>query len=108
MNTFEWRSFLSNILLDLLTNEKPDERQIMTYVSCYYHAFQGAMQVDPRVEPRVDPRVEPRAALRQQATWTWSLRRCDLPLYPVPCFVFTPIHFFPVTNLDSAAAVKIN
>lgn len=32
-------------LLDLLTNEKPDERQIMTYVSCYYHAFQGAMQV---------------------------------------------------------------
>ena len=30
---------------DLLTNEKPDERQIMTYVSCYYHAFQGAMQV---------------------------------------------------------------
>ena len=33
-------------LSDLLTNEKPDERQIMTYVSCYYHAFQGAMQVD--------------------------------------------------------------
>ena len=32
-------------LSDLLTNEKPDERQIMTYVSCYYHAFQGAMQV---------------------------------------------------------------
>lgn len=31
--------------IDLLTNEKPDERQIMTYVSCYYHAFQGAMQV---------------------------------------------------------------
>ena len=34
------------LLLDLLNNEKPDERQIMTYVSCYYHAFQGAMQVD--------------------------------------------------------------
>merc|ERR1719499_657395 len=31
---------------DLLTNEKPDERQIMTYVSCYYHAFQGAMQAE--------------------------------------------------------------
>ena len=42
---YQWRSFLSNTLLDLLTNEKPDERQIMTYVSCYYHAFQGAMQV---------------------------------------------------------------
>ncbi len=42
-------SFLSwlkaGFLSDLLTNEKPDERQIMTYVSCYYHAFQGAMQV---------------------------------------------------------------
>ena len=32
-------------VVDLLSNEKPDERQIMTYVSCYYHAFQGAMQV---------------------------------------------------------------
>ena len=31
---------------DLLNTDKPDERQIMTYVSCYYHAFQGAMQVD--------------------------------------------------------------
>ena len=30
---------------DLLNTEKPDERAIMTYVSCYYHAFQGAMQV---------------------------------------------------------------
>lgn len=37
----------SSCCLDLLTNEKPDERQIMTYVSCYYHAFQGAMQVCP-------------------------------------------------------------
>ena len=53
MNTFEVRSFLSNILIDLLTNEKPDERQIMTYVSCYYHAFQGAMQVELRVPRHV-------------------------------------------------------
>lgn len=30
---------------DLLNTDKPDERAIMTYVSCYYHAFQGAMQV---------------------------------------------------------------
>ena len=45
-NVSQWKSFLSTTLLDLLTNEKPDERQIMTYVSCYYHAFQGAMQVD--------------------------------------------------------------
>ena len=32
-------------LTDLLNTDKPDERAIMTYVSCYYHAFQGAMQV---------------------------------------------------------------
>lgn len=32
-------------MTDLLSTDKPDERQIMTYVSCYYHAFQGAMQV---------------------------------------------------------------
>merc|ERR1712113_1255584 len=31
---------------DLLNTDKPDERQIMTYVSCYYHAFQGAMQAE--------------------------------------------------------------
>ena len=42
---------MHNILLDLLTNEKPDERQIMTYVSCYYHAFQGAMQVEDLALP---------------------------------------------------------
>ncbi len=33
---------------DLLNTDKPDERAIMTYVSCYYHAFQGAMQVGKR------------------------------------------------------------
>ncbi len=30
---------------DLINTPKPDERAIMTYVSCYYHAFQGAHQV---------------------------------------------------------------
>ena len=34
-----------NRFADILNTDKPDERQIMTYVSCYYHAFQGAMQV---------------------------------------------------------------
>lgn len=32
-------------ILDLINTPKPDERAIMTYVSCYYHAFQGAQQV---------------------------------------------------------------
>lgn len=36
----------ANCFADLLNTDKPDERAIMTYVSCYYHAFQGAMQVD--------------------------------------------------------------
>ncbi|XP_071441874.1 alpha-actinin, sarcomeric isoform X1 [Hetaerina americana] len=31
---------------DLINTPKPDERAIMTYVSCYYHAFQGAMQAE--------------------------------------------------------------
>lgn len=31
--------------VDLINTPKPDERAIMTYVSCYYHAFQGAQQV---------------------------------------------------------------
>merc|ERR1719232_1891027 len=31
---------------DLLRTDKPDKRQIMTYVSCFYHAFQGAMQAE--------------------------------------------------------------
>lgn len=33
--------------IDLINTPKPDERAIMTYVSCYYHAFQGAQQVNP-------------------------------------------------------------
>lgn len=32
-------------IADLINTPKPDERAIMTYVSCYYHAFQGAQQV---------------------------------------------------------------
>lgn len=32
-------------ITDLINTLKPDERAIMTYVSCYYHAFQGAQQV---------------------------------------------------------------
>ena len=34
-----------SIIADLINTPKPDERAIMTYVSCYYHAFQGAQQV---------------------------------------------------------------
>lgn len=33
------------VVSDLINTPKPDERAIMTYVSCYYHAFQGAQQV---------------------------------------------------------------
>ena len=29
----------------MVNTAKPDERAVMTYVSCYYHAFQGAQQV---------------------------------------------------------------
>uniref|UniRef100_T1K6A3 F-actin cross-linking protein n=1 Tax=Tetranychus urticae TaxID=32264 RepID=T1K6A3_TETUR len=29
---------------DMVNTVKPDERAVMTYVSCYYHAFQGAQQ----------------------------------------------------------------
>ncbi|XP_039300367.1 alpha-actinin, sarcomeric-like, partial [Nilaparvata lugens] len=31
---------------DLINTPKPDERAVMTYVSCYYHAFQGAQQAE--------------------------------------------------------------
>uniref|UniRef100_A0A6M2DCX7 Alpha-actinin, sarcomeric n=1 Tax=Xenopsylla cheopis TaxID=163159 RepID=A0A6M2DCX7_XENCH len=31
---------------DLINTPKPDERAIMTYVSCYYHALQGAQQAE--------------------------------------------------------------
>ena len=36
---------LDGDISDLINTPKPDERAIMTYVSCYYHAFQGAQQV---------------------------------------------------------------
>ncbi|XP_070378242.1 alpha-actinin isoform X3 [Dermacentor albipictus] len=31
---------------DMVYTAKPDERAVMTYVSCYYHAFQGAQQAE--------------------------------------------------------------
>ncbi|XP_050525865.1 alpha-actinin, sarcomeric isoform X1 [Daktulosphaira vitifoliae] len=31
---------------DMIDTPKPDERAVMTYVSCYYHAFQGAHQAE--------------------------------------------------------------
>jgi actinin alpha len=31
---------------DFINTVKPDERAVMTYVSCYYHAFQGAHQAE--------------------------------------------------------------
>ena len=40
---------VNNRFADILNTDKPDERQIMTYVSCYYHAFQGAMQVGEQI-----------------------------------------------------------
>ena len=40
---------VNNRIADILNTDKPDERQIMTYVSCYYHAFQGAMQVGEQI-----------------------------------------------------------
>ena len=78
MNTFEVRSFLSNILIDLLTNEKPDERQIMTYVSCYYHAFQGAMQVELRVPRHVTSPDDGKTCLSVVVTHTGVLCFCLL------------------------------
>jgi hypothetical protein len=39
---------------DIVNTPKPDERAIMTYVSCFYHAFAGAEQV---LEPRVGSRM---------------------------------------------------
>lgn len=32
-------------LSDIVNTPKPDEKAIMTYVSCFYHAFAGAEQV---------------------------------------------------------------
>ena len=37
--------FVLFYMTDIINTAKPDERSIMTYVSCYYHAFAGAQQV---------------------------------------------------------------
>ena len=37
--------FLKLIIQELVDMAKPDERAVMTYVSCYYHAFSGAQKV---------------------------------------------------------------
>ena len=46
MIVFKWRDDSKEFILAEMVNMiKPDERAVMTYVSCYYHAFQGAQQV---------------------------------------------------------------
>lgn len=37
--------FLCLDATDIINTPKPDERAIMTYVSCFYHCFAGAEQV---------------------------------------------------------------
>ena len=32
-------------IADMVHNERPDEKSVMTYVSCFYHALRGAQQV---------------------------------------------------------------
>lgn len=39
---------------DIINTPKPDERAIMTYVSCFYHAFAGAEQVNWLNSPFLD------------------------------------------------------
>lgn len=56
--SIHWRTFLLQmkgdhfniifVLLDIVNTPKPDEKAIMTYVSCFYHAFAGAEQVRPQ------------------------------------------------------------
>lgn len=50
---------MRNILVpsDIVNTPKPDEKAIMTYVSCFYHAFAGAEQVSQPEVPRMDLRV---------------------------------------------------
>ena len=31
---------------DIVNSVKPDERSLMTYISCFYHAFSGANTVN--------------------------------------------------------------
>lgn len=41
----EWNPLTRVLCADLVEVAKPDERAVMTYVSCYYHAFSGQQKV---------------------------------------------------------------
>lgn len=45
MIMMRWMLCESTIVVDMVYTAKPDERAVMTYVSCYYHALQGAQHV---------------------------------------------------------------
>ncbi len=71
---------------DIVNTPKPDEKAIMTYVSCFYHAFAGAEQV-------------------REFFWRWTsvkegellLLECNCP----PCFPFVISH--TVLQAETAA-----
>lgn len=38
---------VAGLCVDIVGTLRPDEKAIMTYVSCFYHAFSGAQKVSP-------------------------------------------------------------
>lgn len=46
---------LTDCVADIVNTPKPDEKAIMTYVSCFYHAFAGAEQVRLNPSVNIDP-----------------------------------------------------
>lgn len=90
-------------IADLINTPKPDERAIMTYVSCYYHAFQGAQQVSKQDSREATagwhPNLTPGLCVPLIA-WIWASLAGYVPV--------TLIKFFPDAILASECARTIN
>ena len=67
---------VARLCVDIVGTLRPDEKAIMTYVSCFYHAFSGAQKVSPTplrpLTPPSQPHLEASNKPPQTKHFLWS------------------------------------
>lgn len=72
--------------IDLINTPKPDERAIMTYVSCYYHAFQGAQQVSVKKCVLLFTPCYPLSVVKSDPSLIWTVIKWIVLLISLTAF----------------------
>ena len=88
------------VFADIIETAKPDERAIMTYVSCYYHAFSGAQKAETaasRITRLLEFHQNNERMMQEYETLTSDV--CILPIFFI-LFLINPICCCKKPGLD--------